>query len=104
MEDQKTKEAKIIEAGSLWEKGGKRRVYFNGILELACDRVSRKQNGSVKAAYFDGEKMSNSDARKVERAKLWYDLDSGEWCHKGLSFNFDILDEAIAAIENKIKG
>ena len=98
MEDQKTKEEKIIEAGSLWEKGGQRRVYFNNILELACDRVSRKRNGSVKAVYFDGEKMSNGDARKVERAKLWYDLDSKEWCQTGLGFNLDIMDEAIASI------
>lgn len=78
----------LTAGGKLWEKEGRRRVYFNGLPELCGLEVHRYNTGSISSAYLDGEKLSNTKAARLvgrlEHCKLWFDLNSNEWRHQGL--------------------
>lgn len=81
--------AKIIAAGKLWENGSMRRVYFNNLREIYGLDASFYGTGSVSSATINGEKISNTQARKIgtdlDFGKLWFDLNTNEFSSKGLS-------------------
>ena len=86
--DSRSREDRIIELGSLWENYGKRRVYFNDLEDRVFTALERYNTGNVSYAELDGEKISNSRAKKIMGdlawGKFWYDLDDGEFHAKGI--------------------
>jgi hypothetical protein len=67
--------------GNLWEKYGKCRVYFDGatIASLYGMEWSKYKTGNISYAELDGERISNSEARRILQAfqwfKIWFDLE-----------------------------
>ena len=79
-----TNEDDVIKKGSLWERHGKRRVYFNNIekwLEIECNRY---KTGNISSASMNGVGVSNSQAKKaisnIYGEKVFYNLDSKKFC------------------------
>ena len=77
--------------GSEWMKGGKHRIYFNNLQELAGygGLVTEHYNsGAIASATLGGEKISNSQVGRIigsfQSAKLWYDVLTGKWWSSGL--------------------
>jgi len=66
--------------GNLWEKHGKRRIYFDRetILESAGVKIDYYNTGNVSSASIRGERISNAEARRIlgayQTVKLYYDL------------------------------
>lgn len=82
---EKLDERKVIKTleemgGNLWEKGDKRRVYFNcrNIATVGGFEVEYYKSGNVMAARLKGDTISNSEARRIlgycEYHKFYYDL------------------------------
>lgn len=72
--------------GSEWMQGGKHRIYFNNLQELAGygGLVTDHYNtGTIASATLDGRKISNSQAGRIidhyRNAKLWYDVPTGQF-------------------------
>lgn len=89
--------------GREWIKDDMRRVYFNVDLaaELIGLSVTRYNTGNISAAKLNGEKISNSKARKIlgelEFGKVWYDVNSGEFHTRGMPNWGAAVIEAIKA-------
>lgn len=77
--------------GRLWEKGGMRRIYFNDLEQWMGLTISRYNTGNISGARVNGERISNSQARKMLNSidKLWFDLADGK-------FHFRATDSALA--------
>ena len=66
--------------GKLWEKDGKRRVYFNknALCKLFGLEYSTYGTGNISSATIDGEPTSNSHAKKLlwqfSEGKFFYDF------------------------------
>jgi len=102
--------------GNLWEKYDMRRIYFDG------DDVAARQGlafstygtGNVRSATLDGERISNSECKRILRAfhgfcfKLWYDLVDGKFYFEGNMDNHrgaaEMRDEFMLAAEAAIEG
>ena len=101
---QPSREDKIIEAGSLWEKYGKRRVYFNDLANRVFSDLDHYNTGNISYAEIDGEKISNSRAKRImadlQWGKIWYDIDAREFCSKGI--HEDHVDRIVESIEDEI--
>lgn len=82
---QKLKEA----GGNEWEGGDNHRVYFNDLRKDHGLEIERRKSGSISYAELNGEKISNNKAGQIEetlaRAKVWYDVNTGEYHSSGLS-------------------
>jgi len=80
--------------GRMWEKGQYRRIYFN--MRLVHDymglNVQYYNTGNVSGATLAGERISNSEARRIISAlddcKIYYDLTDGKIYYRGNSFGF----------------
>ncbi len=84
-----TWEETLVEIGGrLWERGDKRRIYFNDLASLYGLEVDFYNTGNVSSAKLDGETISNSAARKILGAlgetKIWWDLVEDKWCYKAV--------------------
>lgn len=95
-------EARLIAAGGrLWEKAGMRRIYMNNLVELYGLQLTFYNTGNISSARLDGERISNSSARKIcgmlAMGKFWYDLNTGRFESKGLS------EVAVERITDRIK-
>lgn len=82
--------------GKIWEKNDMRRAYFNDLDKLfGLERINGKM-------HLDGEEMSRKYASRaqmmVSEGKLWYDLTTGEFCHRGID-----SDEAVEKMVSRIK-
>jgi len=94
--------------GKHWENYGKSRVYYNAdsIMEIIELELDFYKTGNICSAELQGEKISNSRARKIlgtlESSKLWFDLDDYEYHYK--SFDSELMNDVIDKIEQKIKG
>lgn len=77
--------------GRLWEKGGMRRIYFNDLEQWMGLTISRYNTGNISGARINGERISNSQARRMLNGidKLWFDLEDGQ-------FHFRATDSALA--------
>ena len=77
---------KIKELGNEWQKGGHHRVYFNDLGTLYGIETGRYNTGNISSATLDGEKISNSQAKRLLQklfyVKVWFDLTDGQFHHK----------------------
>jgi len=82
--------------GNLWEKYGKRRIYFDGadIAQRQGLDWSTYNSGNISSARLDGEKISNSEAKRIlgefRWFKIWYDLVDGEFHVRGDGYKSEI--------------
>lgn len=64
------------QVGNEWQKGDHHRIYFNfEYSDLGLD-ISYYKSGNVSYAKYDGEKISNSQARRMMSwtGKIFYDV------------------------------
>lgn len=80
-----TKPVDAVEAlkaigGKLWEKAGMSRVYFDAA-EWMGIKINRYNTGNIASAYVNGEKISNSEARRMISSveKVWFDNEDGKF-------------------------
>jgi len=87
--------------GKEWQKNGKHRVYFNDLEGLAGLECSHYNTGNISSARLNGERISNSSARKIGQAlcsaKIWYDVADQEF-HYSTYGGETIAREIIAEI------
>lgn len=82
--------AKLEAAGfNRWTKGNMDRLYVNA--QTLGLEVSYYKTGNVSSATWQGERISNADARRLLATKFWIDLKTGE-CHVHSDYN-DYCDE-----------
>ena len=62
-----------MNAGKIWEKYGKRRVYIQIETALNID-VQYYNTGNISSASMNGEGISNSKAQKILSGKCFIDL------------------------------
>ncbi len=66
-------EKKMLSMGRLWEKNGRKRIYFNA-LDILFDVENYKTGNVKKAAWKEsGVEISNGKAFEVSISKLYYD-------------------------------
>ena len=75
----KLDEAKVKELEQLgfkrWTKGNMDRLYINATqLGLDCEYY---KTGNISGADFKGERISNSEARRMKAAKTYIDIQTG---------------------------
>jgi len=75
--------------GNEWRKENMHRIYFNDMPGLYGVKVTRYNTGNVSSATLDGERISNSAARKILNklccGKFWYDVPTGQFMSRGLA-------------------
>lgn len=73
------KMAKMLSIGKMWEKYGKRRIYFSqkSLLDLCRVDISYYKSGNISFCYVDGNLTSNADGRRwIDSTNgVYYDLD-----------------------------
>lgn len=76
---------KLQTLGTLWEKNGKARIYFNNLPSMFGLETTHYGSGNLGSATIDGEKISNREASDLlsvfVESKLWYDLNDGQFHH-----------------------
>ena len=80
-----------------WTKGNMDRLYINAAqLGLDCDYY---KTGNISGAEFQGERISNCEARRMKAAKTYIDINTG----KARSDNYTLLKavKALAGIEEE---
>ncbi len=71
--DKQVEKILSMNAGKIWEKYGKRRVYIQIETALNMD-VQYYNTGNISSASINGEGISNSKAQKVLSGKCFIDL------------------------------
>ena len=80
---------------SRWQKGAYDRLYINARdLGLVC---SYYKTGSIKAAEFRGEEISNSQGYRYKAAKTYIDVTTGK-----VHSDFDELEDAAQEILDEV--
>lgn len=91
--------------GKLWETEKFHRVYFNDLASLYGLQISHYNTGNICSAKLDGQKISNTKARKLclvlSDAKFFYDLDEQGFRIKS-RYTIDI-DKLVSAITARIQ-
>ena len=66
--------------GNRWQKNGHDRVYINDWAEFAGIEINRYGTGNISSAFYQGERISNSQAGKLLGCidKVWYDAADGK--------------------------
>lgn len=76
-------EKSLTEIGcTVWEKYCRKRIYVNSddqIEKVFGLSVSRYNTGNICSAFLNGEKISNSQARRLLTVKPYFDCLSGKW-------------------------
>lgn len=79
----KNVEQKLVEIGcTVWEKYGRKRVYINSDEEIEKVfglSVGRYNSGWISSAFLNGEKISNSQARRLLAIQSYYDCIAGKY-------------------------
>lgn len=79
----KNVERKLVEIGcKVWEKGGHKRIYVNGDAALEAVfglALGRYNSGWISSAFLNGEKISNSQARRLLAIQPYYDCIAGKY-------------------------
>lgn len=71
--------------GNLWEKYGKRRIYWNSdsVLKTVGLDCGYYKSGNISSASLNGESISNSEAKRLLAAagavRFWYDLSDSQF-------------------------
>ena len=73
--NEQTIEALTANGWKRWTKADKDRLYLNSIPTL---EVEHYNTGNVRSAEFDGQRISNADARRLMGSKVYIDLTTGE--------------------------
>lgn len=70
--------------GTLWEKSGMRRIYFNNLAALMGLSISYYKTGNISSARHNGERISNGAAGRMLSSidKLWFDLADNKFYFK----------------------
>ncbi|MFX1478316.1 MAG: DUF5661 family protein [Promethearchaeota archaeon] len=113
MEEKLEKDQKIIQTlevagGNHWQKYGKNRVYFDAphLAKEMGYEWSNYKTGNISSATYKGEKISNSEMRRVLNdldCKLYYDLDDDKFHYQsGVGTGGDHTDDAIKHLRTKI--
>lgn len=93
--------AKMMTMGNLWEKYGKRRIYFSyrALMALAGVELDHYKSGNICYATRNGEKISNAEGGRWSASAdgLYYDLDTKKFCGIGRYF-----DDLVSMIREKI--
>ena len=93
--------AKMTLIGNLWEKYGKRRVYFDRdmVMDLCGVKVDYYKSGNVRYAEVDGVQLSNTDGRRWLSScdGIFFDLVSGQF---GAKYGGSYVNSAIEKIRN----
>lgn len=75
-------EKKLYEIGGReWQKGSHHRIYFGAkaLKELIGLEVKYYKTGNVADAFLNGERISNSEARRILGTRGYYDVVAGEF-------------------------
>ena len=86
-----TTTTRIEELGTLWEKNGMKRLYFNTqtLADLIGFTFTHYGTGNISSASLCGSKLSNTKARKLltelDLGKCWYDYADDAFHTKGIS-------------------
>jgi hypothetical protein len=76
-------EKKLYEIGGReWQKGSHHRIYFGNakaLKELIGLEVKYYKTGNVADAFLNGERISNSEARRILGTRGYYDVVAGEF-------------------------
>ena len=95
----------IAIGGNEWNAGNHHRIYFNDLPEWFGLELSYYGTGNISLAKLNGEKVSNSQARKLVSAldigKLFYDVNNGEWIAQRLDES--LAETCIESIERKAR-
>lgn len=79
----KNVEQKLVEIGcAVWEKYGRKRIHINSDEEIEKVfglSVGRYNSGWISSAFLKGEKISNSQARRLLTVKPYFDCLAGKW-------------------------
>lgn len=82
-------DALVRVGGSRWQKNGMDRIYFNNLYGWYGLEMETYKTGNISSASLDGEKISNSQAKKLESeigfGKLWFDVPTGKWMARELN-------------------
>lgn len=82
--------------GSHWQKYGKDRVYFDAAAIASRQGLdwSNYKTGNISSARLNGEKISNSEARRIldefQWFKIWFDLDDGQFHTRSEAYKTEI--------------
>lgn len=64
----------IERGGKRWQKGNMDRIYFNATaLGLECNYY---KTGNISDAFWNGERVSNCEGRRMMAAKTYIDVDT----------------------------
>lgn len=94
--------------GNHWQKHGKNRVYFNAntLAKILGYKWSTYKTGNISYAEHKGEKISNSEMRRVIddlRCKLHYDLNDKKFgFYTGIGVGEEHTQKAIKKLRTKI--
>jgi len=82
--------------GKVWEKGHMSRIYFNYLSDWYGLKTENYNTGNVCSAWVNGEKVSNSEAKRImgrlAYAKVWYDLTENKFFGKDIERDdFDVI-------------
>lgn len=93
-------EAKLVKVGSRWQKNGMNRIYFNDLHKFYGLNIDTYKTGNISYATLDGEKISNTQAAKIQsrlmRGKLWFDCITGRFESKDVhADDFEVLVDAL---------
>jgi hypothetical protein len=100
-----TQQSLIALGGKLWERDGKRRVYFSPLAEFIGLEVNRYNTGNVSSATLNGERISNSQATRMLWAvagKFWWDAADEKFHWKDIDNGYG--RQIMLAIISKIEG
>lgn len=83
-----------------WQKGDKDRLYIDATqLGLECNYYN---TGNISMAWFNGERISNSQGGRLKSAKTYIDVNTG----KLYGTNSDLkkaAEELVAKVENGVE-
>lgn len=96
--------------GNRWQKNGKDRVYINNWAEFAGIETTRYNTGNIASAYYQGERISNSQAGKLLSSidKVWYDAADGKlhcrygWSESRVAGRTEVWAAVVDGIRNAI--
>ena len=96
--------------GNRWQRGTMDRVYFNNWAELAGIETDHYNTGNISWAAYQGEAISNSQARKLLGSidKVYFDAATGKLhCRYGYSESRvatqrDVFDAVVSGIRTRI--
>lgn len=92
---------KMTTIGNLWEKYGKRRIYFDQetLLDMFKIKIESYKSGNISYASLNGEKISNSEGYRWlgSTSSVYFDLISGKFYGTGSH-----VEEVINAIRGTL--